>query len=569
MTGLFTTPAVECRREPDGSLVLRSRVPPGRPTPTVLHWLRRYATETPDVALLTVATDRGRRSWTYAEAWADVTRTAAGLHASGLRAGDRMMVLGANSVEHLTATLATMLAGGVAVPVAPQYAGPAAEHGKLAELLSLLDPAMVWVDTGAQEAVVAAASSGAPRVLVGRAGLGTLGGGNPPLPEDLDPAAPSKILLTSGSTGRPKPVAYTQAMMTTNLRMTIDVWPFLEDHPPVLVDWLPWNHAFGGNANVHLVLALGGTLHVDEAAGRPERLATTLANLRRFRPTFHGAVPAGFAALLPALESDPELRAAFFGRLDVLFSAGAAMHPTVFRRLNELSASVRGTAVPIVTGWGSTEVGPGATMVHARGVAPDCIGTPLPGVEIALRPAGGKQELLVRGPCVAAGYWNLPEQTHAAFTPDRWYRSGDAGELVDPADPARGLRFAGRIADDFKLANGTWVDCAGIRATLLSRSGGRLRDLVVVGADRPALCVLAWPDPRTARLFDEEDLRVLIDEHNRDQTRPSARLLDGALLDPEPHGEELSSKGALVRPAVLHRRAAVIEALYQQQGATL
>lgn len=569
MSELFTTPVVDCHHEPDGSLILRSRVPAGRPTPTVLHWLRRYATETPDVALLTVATDDGRRSWTYAEAWADVNRVAAGLRARGLRAGERLLVLGANSVEHLTATLATMLAGGVAVPVAPQYAGPAAEHDKLAGLLAVLDPAMVWVDTGAQRAVVAAASTGTPQVLVGTGGLAALTGDTPPRPEDLDPAAPSKILLTSGSTGRPKPVAYTHTMMTTNVRMTIDVWPFLEDHPPVLVDWLPWNHAFGGNANVHLVLALGGTLHVDEAAGRPERLGTTVTNLRRFRPTFHGAVPAGFAALLPALESDPDLRAAFFGRLDVLFSAGAAMHPTVFRRLTELSASVRGTAVPIVTGWGSTEVGPGATMVHTHGVDPDCIGTPLPGVEIALRPAGGKQELLVRGPCVAAGYWNLPEQTRGAFTPDGWYRSGDAGELVDPADPSRGLRFAGRIAEDFKLANGTWVDCAGIRAALLSRSGGRLRDLVVIGADRPALCVLAWPDTRTPEPFQEEDLRVLIDDHNRDQARPSTRLLDGALLDPEPDGDELSSKGALVRTAILQRRSALVEELYDRQGAAL
>lgn len=568
MSARFATPAVDCRREPDGSLVLRSRVPAGRPTATVLHWLRRYAAETPDAALLTVAADGGRRRWTYAQAWADVCRVAAGLRADGLRVGDRVVVLGANSVEHLSVTLAAMLAGGVAVPVAPQYAGPGAEHDKLAGLLAVLDPAVVWVGSAAPAAVVAATAAGAPRILVGAAALADLTGDTVPRPEDLDPGAPAKILLTSGSTGRPKPVAYTQAMMTTNVRMTLDVWPFLGERPPVLVDWLPWNHAFGGNANVHLVLALGGTLHVDEAAGRPDRLDTTLANLRRFRPTFHGAVPAGFAALLPALEADPDLRAAFFERLDVLFSAGAAMHPTVFRRLTELSAGVRGTAVPIVTGWGSTEVGPGATMVHAHGVDPDCIGTPLPGVEIALRPAGGKQELLVRGPCVAAGYWNLPEQTRAAFTPDGWYRSGDAGELVDPADPARGLRFAGRIAEDFKLANGTWVDCAGIRSALLSRSGGRLRDLVVAGADRPALCVLAWPDTRTPDPFDEEDLRVLIDAHNRDQTRPSTRVLDGALLDPEPDGDELSSKGALVRAAVLERRAALVEDLYDRQGVT-
>lgn len=575
MTTLFTPPSVECRREPDGSVVLRSRVPLGRATPTILHWLRQYAAASPDTALLTVATDAGRRSWTYAEAWEDVTRVAAALAARGVRAGHRVVVLGANSIEHLTVGLATMLAGGVAVPVAPQYAGPDAERDKLAGLLEMLEPALVWVETAAQAAVVtAAAVAHPPQVLVGRAAVTALARTIDdttarPRPEDLDPAAPAKILLTSGSTGRPKPVAYSQTMMTTNLRMTFDVWPFLEDHPPVLVDWLPWNHAFGGNANLNLVLSRGGTLHVDEAGGRPERIRTTIANLRRFRPTFHGAVPAGFAALLPALEADAEFRGAFFSRLDVLFSAGAAMHPDVFRRLSALSAGVRGVPVPIVTGWGSTEVGPGATMVHARGVGPDCIGTPLPGVEIALRPVAGKHELLVRGPCVAAGYWRHPEQSRAAFTPDGWYRSGDAGELVDPAAPERGLRFAGRIADDFKLANGTWVDSSGIRASLLSRGGGRLRDVLVVGADRPASCVLVWPDNRVAEPFEEEDLRVLLSDHNREQARPSTRLLDGALLAPEPQGDEVSSKGQLVRDAVLRRRAPLVEQLYTRQGVTL
>ncbi|MCO5973052.1 AMP-binding protein [Actinoallomurus soli] len=575
MTMLFTTPSVDCRREPDGSLVLRSRTPAGQAAPTILHWLHRFAVESPDTALLTVAADAGRRSWTYAEAWEDVTRVAAALAERGLRQGDRVMVLGANSVEHLTIGLATMLAGGVAVPLAPQYAGPDAERDKLAGLLEMLKPAVVWAETAEQAAVVTAASAAhATQVLVGRAAVTDLARAVDdttarPRPEDLDPTAPAKILLTSGSTGRPKPVAYTQTMMTTNVRITIDVWPFLDDHPPILVDWLPWNHAFGGNANLNLVLSRGGTLHVDEAAGRPERLKKTIENLRRFRPTFHGTVPAGFAALLPALEADEGFRSAFFDRLDVLFSAGAAMDPNVFHRLSTLSATVRGAPVPIVTGWGSTEAGPGATMVHAHGVDPDCIGTPLPGVEIALRSVAGKHELLVRGPCVATGYWQHPEQTRAAFTPDGWYRSGDAGELIDPSAPERGLRFAGRIADDFKLANGTWVDSTGIRAALLSRSGGRLRDVLVVGADRPALCVLVWPDSRVTEPFEEEDLRVLLSDHNRAQPRPSTRLLDGALLDPEPHPDEVSSKGQLIPAAVLRRRAPLIEKLYTRQGMAL
>lgn len=202
-------------------------------------------------------------------------------------------------------------------------------------------------------------------------------------------------------------------------------------------------------------------------------------------------------------------------------------------------------------------------MVHAHGVAPDCIGTPLPGVEIALRPVAGKQELLVRGPCVADGYWRQPEQSRAAFTSDGWYRSGDTGELIDPARPELGLRFTGRIADDFKLANGTWVDAAGIRADLLARGGGRLRDVVVAGADRPAPCVLVWADDRA---FGEDDLRLLLDVFNRENPKPSTRLLGGALLAPE--GDEVGSKGQLVRGVVLERRARLVEQLYDRQEAT-
>ncbi|MER8160830.1 AMP-binding protein [Streptomyces sp. NPDC094472] len=570
---MFVTPAVDCHRERDGSLVLRSRVPAGTPTPTVLHWLRRFAGETPDAALLTVAAAADRTAWSYAQAWEDVTRVAASLVRGGLRGGDRVVVLGPNSIEHLTMQLAVMLAGAVAVPVAPQYAGPEADRRKLTDLLALLRPALVWASDQERASLLAKTlPGGAPRarILVGRPAVQELRQATRddtarPAPEDIDPSVPAKILFTSGSTGKPKPVAYTQTMMTTNIRMTVDVWPFLTSHRPVLVDWLPWNHAFGGNANVNLVLSQGGTLHIDEAASRPDRLGVTIENLRRHRPTFHGAVPAGFAALLPTLEADPSFRAAFFGRLDVMFSAGAAMHPSVFRRLSDLSATVRGTPVPIVTGWGSTEVGPGATMVHAHGVGPDCIGTPLPGVEIALRPVAGKHELLVRGPCVAAGYWGQPEQSRQAFTAEGWYCSGDAGELVDPAAPERGLRFTGRIADDFKLANGTWVDASGIRAGLLARGGGRLRDVVVVGADRSAPCVLVWADSRAAEPFGEDDLRLLLNTYNRENTRPSTRLLDGALLRPEPEGDEVGNKGQLVRGVVLERRQPLVDQLYDRR----
>lgn len=202
-------------------------------------------------------------------------------------------------------------------------------------------------------------------------------------------------------------------------------------------------------------------------------------------------------------------------------------------------------------------------MVHAHGVAPDCIGTPLPGVEIALRPVAGKQELLVRGPCVAAGYWRQPEQSRAAFTSDGWYRSGDTGELIDPARPELGLRFTGRIADDFKLANGTWVDAAASARISSPAAEAACATSSWPGADRPAPCVLVWADDRA---FGEDDLRLLLDVFNRENPKPSTRLLGGALLAPE--GDEVGSKGQLVRGVVLERRARLVEQLYDRQEAT-
>ena len=586
---LFAPPDVELRHLPGGGMLLRSRQHPTPPTPTVLHWLAHWAATTPDAAFVTQATttatgpatspspcpDSGsypdRRSLTYDQSWRTATLVASGLRASGIEPGERVLVAAPNSIEHLCVGLGVMLAGAVYVPMAPQYLNVGGSE-KLAAVLHLLSPALAFVADAAAAKVLGDANRNL-RTLVGQTGLEQLTGlgdrrsATPdPDPDHLDPNAPTKILLTSGSTGTPKPVAYSQLMMTANTQMTIDVWPFVVAHKPVLVDWLPWNHAFGGNANINLVLSQGGALHIDEGGGRPDGLARTIANLRRLRPTFHGTVPAGFTALLGAVEADPAFGDAFFSRLDVMFTAGAAMHPTTFERLNLASSRVRGRPVPIVTGWGSTEAGPGATMVHRRDAPPGCIGTPLPGVEVKLEPVGAKYELLVRSPSVAAGYWRLPEHSARAFDADGYYRSGDAGLLIDPDRPDLGFRFDGRIADDFKLANGTWVDAAGLRTQLLQAGGGLLRDLVVAGADRPYPVVLAWA--AEGAQVTQPELDLILGDHNRAHPNPSRRIRAGRLLEPGPTAAEISAKGQLMRAQVLAARAATIDELYAQDERT-
>ena len=83
----------------------------------------------------------------------------------------------------------------------------------------------------------------------------------------VGPDTIAKVLFTSGSTGMPKGVINTQRMICSNQAMITQCFAFLEDEPPVLVDWLPWNHTFGGNHNFGIALFNGGSLYIDD--GKP------------------------------------------------------------------------------------------------------------------------------------------------------------------------------------------------------------------------------------------------------------------------------------------------------------
>lgn len=558
---MFAAPDIEARHLSGGEIRLVSRSAPSARTRTTLDWLARWATETPDIAFITEASGPhcSRDILTYGQAWRDAGRIGAGLLAEGLRPGDRLMVVAPNGIAHMRIALAALRTGIIYVPIATQYVAAGADQAKLTAVLDMVDPAAAYCDAAAKAPLLAgrlALYEGAHRLdaLIAQAdGL--------PDPDvgELDRDAPAKLLLTSGSTGTPKAVPYSHALMTDNLEATVEVWPFIRRRKPVLVDWLPWNHAFGGSNNVHLVLSQGGTLHIDQSRGRPEAFDEYVANLRAFRPTFHGAVPAGWAALLPALEQDEGFRTDFFGRLDAMFSAGAAMSADLFERLNRVSAMVRGLPVPILAGWGATETGPGATIVHDADARPGWIGTPLPGTEIRLTPSGDKYELRVRGPSVMPGYWGLPELSAAAFDAEGFYRTGDAGRMVDRDRPEQGLMFDGRLLEDFKLANGSWVNASKLRRDLLERAGGALRDVVIVGPNQAYVAALCWTD-------DPATLDALFAAHNREHAGQTMRIARFAALVTPPSAEagELTMKGEINRKALLARRPEAVSALYQE-----
>lgn len=560
---MFAAPDIAARFLPDGEIRLSSRARPSTAARTVLDWLARWSVETPDAAFVTEyrGEGQGRQTLTYADAWRDSGRIGAGLLASGLAPGDRLLVLAPNSIDHMQVALGAMRAGIIYVPLAVQYAAEGADPSKLAAVLGVIKPAAVFCGDAATSPRLA----DIPRLFEGPAGLAAFleSGADraEPAVADLNPEAPAKLLLTSGSTGTPKAVPYSHALMTHNTQATIDVWPFVTRRKPVLVDWLPWNHAFGGSNNVHIVLSQGGTLHIDPSGGRADRLAASIDALGTFRPTFHGAVPAGWAALLPMIEGDVAFRQAFFSRLDVMFSAGAAMSADLFDRLSRASTLVRGHPVPIVTGWGSTETGPGATMVHDLPVQPGGIGTPMPGVEIRLMPHGDKHELRVRGNSVMPGYWGRPDLSADAFDDEGFFRTGDAGRLVDPARPELGLMFDGRLLDDFKLANGSWVNASALRMRLLQRAGGALRDVAIVGADKPYVAALCWVEQPGI-------LAELFAAHNRENSGQTMRIMRFAALStlPDAGAGELTPKGEINKKVLLARRADAVAALYEEES---
>jgi feruloyl-CoA synthase len=362
----------------------------------------------------------------------------------------------------------------------------------------------------------------------------------------------AKILLTSGSTGLPKAVPYPHRLMTTAMTMTLQVWPFAVEEPPVLLDWLPWNHAFGGTANLHLVLACGGTLHIDEGGPTAEGLALTLADVPRLRPNMFFAVPATLDLLRARLESNHAQALEFFSSVRVVFSAGAALSADTFHALRSLSEDC-GNPVAILSGWGSTETGPGASMLHIADAGPGWIGTPLPGVDIKLNPEGSKYHACVRGPNVFPGYWGATDDK-AVFDSEGYYRTGDAACLVDPDRPELGLRFDGRLADDFKLSNGTWVDYARVRADLLTLLNGSVVDLVIGIPDSPCLVALAWTadgEPLAPTLVEE-----VLKRYNAQVARPSDQVRAlGTLVDP-PSAREVSPKGQLRSAEVRRSRKA-------------
>jgi feruloyl-CoA synthase len=504
----YANVAVTREARPDGTAVLRTTAPLAPWNPSLAHLFHSAVAAAPGRTFLAERTEGTRDTWrtlTYAQARPIVDALAQSLLDRGLSAERPVMILSGNAIDHALLMLAGHTAGVPVAPISVAYSLQSQDHAKLKEIAALLDPGLVYVaDTAPYAKALAAIDLGDAELVASRNGANR---DRVTAFADLAATAPgaalarvaigadtiAKILFTSGSTGRPKGVVNTHGMLTANQQQAAQIWPFLAEQPLVLVDWLPWNHTFGGNHNFNLVLRHAGTLHIDGGRPLPNLVDETIRNLSEISPTVYFNVPAGYAAILPRLERDEAFARAFFRDLRMIFYAGAALPQDLWNRLEAVSARTIGARVPLTSSWGMTETAPLATAAHFLIDRAGPIGVPAPGVEIKLVPSSGaKLEIRVRGPNVTPGYWKRPDLTAAAFDAEGFYQPGDAVRLADPDDPNQGVVFDGRLAEDFKLTSGTWVHVGALRVALLAAASPALQDAVIAGADRAEIAILAW-----------------------------------------------------------------------------
>ena len=506
----FLAAKVEVERRADGTLILRSPEPLAPYSRCLGEFLERWATERPDQIYLAQRDGDEWRTLTYAETLKRVRAIATALLAHDLSAERPVAILSENSIEHALLGLAAMHAGIPYVPISASYSLMSRDFKKLKTIFSLLTPGLVLVDDAQRFApAIAALGDYDFDLVVDR---------NPDAVErssqtfsslqerenaaEVDRAFAAiqadtiaKFLLTSGSTGEPKAVINTQQMLCSNQQAHAQTWPFITEEPPVLVDWLPWNHTMAGNNNFGTVLAHGGSFYIDEGRPMPGMIEKTVRNLREISPTVYLNVPRGFDALLPFLENDAELRRNFFARLKVMMYAGAALPASLWERLNRVAIAELGKKIHLTVGYGSTETAPGVTIVHFESSRTGALGLPIPGVEIKMIPVGDsdKFELRVKGENITPGYWKQDHLTAVAFDEEGFYKMGDAARFVDPDDPTQGLEFAGRVSEEFKLTSGTWVHVGALRVKAISALAPVAQDIVITGHDRDEIGFLIFP----------------------------------------------------------------------------
>lgn len=545
-----------------------------------------------------VARRSGGGAWvgiTYAQMLASARAIGQALLDRGLSTERPIAILSGNDLEHLQMAFGAMWAGVPYAAISPAYSLVSSDYGKLRHALELLNPGLVFASDGGAfaKAINAVAGANVERIVTTVADptrretnfktlLATQPAGVDEAHELVGPDTIAKFLFTSGSTRTPKAVPTTHGMLCSNQQMLLQTFPQLGLEPPVLVDWLPWNHTFGGSHNVGIALYNGGTLYIDDGRPVAGRFDETLRNLREVAPTVYFNVPKGWEELTAALEQDAELREMFFSRVKMYFFAGAGLSQAAWDRLERVTEEHCGERIRIMAGLGMTETAPSCIFTTGPVSTAGYIGLPAPGCETRLVPVDGKLEARFRGPNVMAGYWRMNDaQLADVFDEEGFYRSGDAVRFVDPQRPELGLMFDGRIAEDFKLSSGTFVSVGPMRARIISSGAPYVQDAVITGMNRDDIGVLVFPRMDDCRqlagLGNEasaeavltapvvrEFFLTLLDRLNGEATGSATLVTRVRLMDVPPSLDlgEVTDKGSVNQRVVLAHRAALVDSMH-------
>jgi len=582
--------------------ILRMRaLEPLAPLPArLLERLEYWAEVRPGQTFIAARENGGAwREISYAAMLRQVRTIAAHLLDLGLSAERPLALLSGNDIEHLQIALGAMYAGIPYCPVSPAYALLSQDFAKLRHVCEVLTPGVVFVSDSLpfQRGIDAVLEPSVAVISVRGVveGRQTIDFASLLEPTDLDradaafaatgPDTIAKFLFTSGSTKLPKAVITTQRMLCANQQMLLQTFPVFAEEPPVLVDWLPWNHTFGGSHNLGIVLYNGGSFYLDAGKPTPQGFAETLRNLREISPTAYLTVPKGWEELVKALEQDAGLREVFFARIKLFFFAAAGLSQSIWDRLDRIAEQHCGERIRMMAGLGMTEAAPSCTFTTGPLSMAGYIGLPAPGCEVKLVPVGDKLEGRFRGPHIMPGYWRAAQQTAEVFDDEGFYCSGDAIKLADPQQSQLGLMFDGRIAEDFKLSSGVFVSVGPLRNRAVLEGSPYVQDIVVAAPDRECLGILVFPRlPECRQLAgldgQASDAEVLasaavrawfadwLERLNRDAQGNASRLEWLALQDEAPSIDqgEITDKGSINQRAVLQRRAAQVEALYRGEA---
>lgn len=569
----------------DGTIILGNALAPQLPAAQMGAFLRLYADKTPDAVFL--AERRAGASgveWdrrTYSEVRRDVDAVSQWLIDQGGSSARPIAVLSHNSLKHAILQLAAMQIGVPVLALSPAYSLMSRDHQKLIRLIEQFQPRQFFVeDTKAFKAALQRLDDLENRLIVGAPSpefsyattFDTLTS-TPASPDVEDrftkvtPDSVARIMLTSGSTGDPKGVIVTQRMMLAVAEGFASVWPFLLDRPPVMVDWLPWNHTAGANATFNLILRAGGSLYIDDGKPTPNGIRRSVENLRSISPTLMFNVPSAYDALIPQMEQDADFAKHLLSDMDLLLYAAAGLPQNLWDRLERLSIAVRGARIPIVSSLGSTETASPATLGWWGTGASASLGLPIPGIEAKLiKLNDDDMEVRFRGIGITPGYWNEPEATRNAFDEEGFLKIGDAVRFSDPDDISAGLSYHGRLSENFKLTTGTWVIAGLLRLDLIKACEPYMQDAVIVGENRNDIGILIIANPNADRATLSAALRAKIEAYNAREAGSSRRIARAVIMTelPDIDAGEITDKGYLNQRRIIARRTSLIETLYSE-----